>query len=486
MSVLKTLPIHLLLAATIFHLAACSSPTLQSFLNNTPTTQQDTLLNDHQTHKLINQWHKLNYSTHLPNQKITFTNKHPHAPQFYKLFSGFHIQPIAIRTKGIGLPVVVQTHKAKFTPITQKAYQANVYPATIVAVKSPNGDLQITLLDPRHDKTHHGQPLITQNNIVIDHITNDPNNKRLSIRGLLKPLEYQQIQGLYLSQKYDKKKIPIVMIHGIFSSPETFMPMAEAIDAQPDLHSKYQIWHYYYPTGAPWISTAQQFRSSFRKLIKTLDPQATHQNLRKTTIIAHSMGGLITRLSLSHPKNTLTEAYLGDQGAQILNQTQRKTLEPIFHYTPLTEPEQVIFMAVPHRGSEMASGLIGWITKKIITIPNILIQGTVGILLPQQQSKLSKHTVRLLTKGENSVYQLQPDNPALQAMNQMVLPKHIKVHSIIGDLGPRGIKLYTDGVVTYKSSHLNGRGTETIVPSSHEVTAKPKSIKRVIQILRKK
>ena len=264
--------------------------------------------------------------------------------------------------------------------------------------------------------------------------------------------------------------------------------MAETIESESDLFEKYQIWHYYYPTGVPWLSTAHDFRTSFRGLLKKLDPQRSHSNLRKTIIIAHSMGGLITRLSLSDPKNHLSKAYLGNVAPKVLTKDQHQKIHSFFHYKPLTEPEQVIFLAVPHQGSRVANGLLGWAMDKVIAIPNILLKETQKVLIPDKKKKsnLPKHTRRLLEKGENAVNQLQPGNPAIMALNQMKLPKRLKVHSLIGDIGLPLFRVYSDGVVSYKSSHLNRVGTETLIPSNHDITDDPKSVIRVIQILRQK
>ncbi len=474
----------------MFHLAACSFQNSQSLVSKKSAVydidQQDILLTDHQTSKFLKQWAAIGYPTQSPNQKVTFNNKHTYGKSFDQIISGFSISTFPQRTKGIGLPVVVQTGKAMFKPITETAFQSNLYPGTLIVTKSATGNIDISLFDPRDNSNYRGKPLKTQHNIVIDHILNDPNNRALDFLGLINPQKYENLQGFYLSRPYDKTKIPIVMIHGIFSSPKTFMDMAEKIESQPDLYNKYQIWHYYYPTGKPWLATAQEFRTSFRSLIKKLDPQGSHGNLRKTTIIAHSMGGLITRLSLSKPKNHLSDAYLGKLGPKILTEAQHNRIHPFFHYKPLTEPNQVIFLSVPHRGSKMASGVVGWCTNKLINIPNILIKGTVKAIRPKQKSKLSKDTLRLLNEGENAVYQLQPNNPALIALNKMKLPKRLKVHSLVGDIGLPAFRFYTDGVVTYKSASLNKVGTETLIPSNHDITDDPKSVRRVLQILRQK
>ena len=59
----------------------------------------------------------------------------------------------------------------------------------------------------------------------------------------------------------------------------------------------------------------------------------------------------------------------------------------------------------------------------------------------------------------------------------------VKFHSIIGSLRPEGKENTTDGVVAYRSSHLDGVESETIVQSDHSVQNNPYAIMEVHKIL---
>jgi uncharacterized protein YceK len=452
------------------------------------------ILSSHQTHALLTKWAAKNYQS-LPGHTITYRSHHPYAKQFSEIKSGYAINPLTHRTKGIGLASTIKTKTNNptisgnnFTPITQNAYLTNLQPANLVATQTRlNGNLSthIDIYDPR-SSNHQQQALAYQPKIVMDYLNAIPGNSTLDIMGLIMPQQYDEFRGFYLAEPYDRKRIPVLMIHGMASSPKKFMDMAQAINADPKLRKKYQLWYYFYPTGTPWIASSSKFRKSYRRLIQKLDPNKNDTNIRKTVLIAHSMGGLIARVSLSHPGETLHQAYLGDVSlSEVFNDSQLEKIHDYFHYKPLTEPAKVIYLATPHRGSKMADGVIGWITIKISTIPSFILQQTADILTLKkwERSNLPEHTKKLLTIGESSVNQLRPSNPSLIALNRMPIRRGLSSYSIIGDIGQPLFKFETDGVVSYHSSHIPNSISEHIIPSNHNICSKEEAIRAVLNIL---
>ena len=59
----------------------------------------------------------------------------------------------------------------------------------------------------------------------------------------------------------------------------------------------------------------------------------------------------------------------------------------------------------------------------------------------------------------------------------------VKFHSVIGALRPGPIAETTDGVVSYRSSHLEGVESERVVRSDHGVQKAPEAILEVRRIL---
>jgi hypothetical protein len=72
----------------------------------------------------------------------------------------------------------------------------------------------------------------------------------------------------------------------------------------------------------------------------------------------------------------------------------------------------------------------------------------------------------------------------IQALAGVVVDKGVPFHSIIGDRGLGDGEQGSDGVVPYKSSHLEGAVSELIVPSDHAATAHPFTVLEVKRILK--
>lgn len=454
------------------------------------------ILSSHQTHALLTKWSANNYQS-LPEHTITYSSHHPlvKANGFTEIRSGYTIRPLASRTKGIGLAAAIKTKPFNgvgniFSPITSKSYLTNVHSVNLVAtqtVKDSKISTHIDIYDSRSAR-HQGKPLAHQQLIVTDYIHAIPGNSTLKIIGLLRPQQNKPFQGIYLAEPYDSKRIPILMIHGLASSPETFMKLSESINADPELRNKYQLWYYFYPTGTPWIASSSNFRVTYRNLVRNLDPDQNDENIRKTILIGHSMGGLIARSSLSYPGDTIKQAYIGSVPlSEVFVGPELKKMSKYFHYKPLEEPSKVIYLATPHRGSKIADGFIGWVTIKLISIPTFVLKQTTDVLTLNylNQNMVPESGKKILTEGESSVDQLKPSNPSLNALNRM--PKrsqNLTSHSIIGDIGIPIVEMKTDGVVSYHSSHIPISKSETIVPSSHDLCGNKEAIQAVIKILK--
>ena len=48
--------------------------------------------------------------------------------------------------------------------------------------------------------------------------------------------------GLYLVEPYQPGKIPVVLVHGLLSSPLTWAPLFNDLMADPKLRQRYQFW----------------------------------------------------------------------------------------------------------------------------------------------------------------------------------------------------------------------------------------------------
>src|SRR5205085_999316 len=85
-------------------------------------------------------------------------------------------------------------------------------------------------------------------------------NRQLTPLELHQPNVSPQQHRLYLMQPYSPDRIPVIMVHGLKSTPLTWHEMTNEIMDDSVLGRRYQLWHYLYPTGLPFLASAAEFR----------------------------------------------------------------------------------------------------------------------------------------------------------------------------------------------------------------------------------
>lgn len=373
-------------------------------------------------------------------------------------------------------------------PLTKRAWQFTSQPATIVARSERDGSLTLSAHDFREHEQFAGKDLANNHRLAFDYVKKQEGNPIVSFLALIDPVGWSDRRGFYLATRYDPEKIPLIFIHGLLSNPTDFANLSSAIAAKPDLWDKYQFWYYFYPTGDPWVVTAANFREDFRTLVRTLDPEKDDEPLRQeTTIIAHSMGGLISRLSLSEQPERLYRKYFNRPLEDIrLIPYQKKRLREQLLFEPLEEPAKVIFLATPHKGARLAGGPLLWLARTLVKAPSRIIGTTLNTaqnLVFAEPGLLTQHGSALVAGREVSVSGLNPRSPALAALNEMPIRQGVELHNIVATVtgGQRGLG---DWVVPYTSASLEQADSQTIVRSGHWLIKDKETAEVVIKLLR--
>jgi hypothetical protein len=305
----------------------------------------------------------------------------------------------------------------------------------------------------------------------------------LTIQNVLLPGRYMEETGLYFLQPYDPKKIPIVMVHGLKSSPDAFRHIINNLSPEPWFREKYQVWLFNYPTGNPWLYTGIRFREYINAATKYARTQGDDTQLNKMVILAHSMGGLITRSSITDPGNVIYDEHFDQPLDQLkVNESTRELIRAGMYYKPLKEPKRVVFLAVPHRGSPLATMRFAIMTSNFIRLPKILTVDLLDATLhaAKKSSEAGSEAPRMPT----SISSLSPKSRGIKALAKMPLPQTIHFHSIVGNRGRGHIPDCSDGVVPYRSSCVNPVESEKVVPWGHGVTDCPVSSEEIKRILR--
>ena len=82
--------------------------------------------------------------------------------------------------------------------------------------------------------------------------------------GLLRPGPAAGRADLMLIRPYEPGKIPVVMVHGLVSSPLAWVPMLNELLRDPRIQERYQFMLYMYPTGVPIPIAAAGLRETLR------------------------------------------------------------------------------------------------------------------------------------------------------------------------------------------------------------------------------
>lgn len=302
---------------------------------------------------------------------------------------------------------------------------------------------------------------------------------RSAFLGMFNPKKALNYQGLYFAEPYDPDKIPVLFIHGLLSSPDTFANMTNRLLSDPVIRQNYQFWYFGYPSGVSWVIPAKELREALQSVCHEYDPDGTSPNLNRMVVAGHSMGGLITRLNNATKPWAMIPYVVRDcEGIKELSYDRAREFKlwddqatkraaDLLIFEPSKRTRRIVFMATPHKGSDFANRWFGLLGQRLISIPeNLLVELTrIGTL---SENMLLLNPERLIQEF-TSIGQLSPKSPFIKGVQNVYPSPGIPVHSIIGDKGHGDGTRSSDGVVDYYSSHLSWAKSEKIVPSGHSV-----------------
>lgn len=329
-------------------------------------------------------------------------------------------------------------------------------------------------------------PLESDLSKPLAHFLQNGNLGELATQGLLRPDATQKQRGIYLTQPFDPHKIPVVFIHGLWSSPVTWMEMLNDLQAQPAIRDRYQFWFYFYPTGQPFWVSAAQFRSDLQEARLQLDPQRSQPALDQMVLVGHSMGGLVAKMQTvrsgdqfwaSVSKKPLTELKA--------DPVVRVSLQQTFYFEPSTSIRRLVTIGTPHRGSEFANPATRWIGRHVISLPQQLIE------TPQKLMQDNPDTFKTVASAGHptSIDSLAPDSPLLPALLTAPQAPWIRRHNVVGRVSKIDKLSWKpvepgDGIVAYTSAHLDNVESEVVVDAYHTtIHAHPLTVLEVRRVL---
>ena len=334
-------------------------------------------------------------------------------------------------------------------------------------------------------------PLQTDLSTPLAYFLNAPefSDTYLATLGLIDAQASRSIKGLYMLEPYDPHKIPVLMVHGLWSSPVTWVEMFNDLRAHPELHRNYQFWFYLYPTGQPFWVSAAGLRDDLADAREVLDPQHQAAALDRMVLVGHSMGGLVSKLQTIDSGDEFWRIVSNKPFAQL--QADRQTRDDIarlVYFRPNPSVRRVITIATPHRGSEFSNDFTQWLARHVIDLPGRLIETGRDALEANPDFFRDDEMLAITT----SIDSLAPDSPFLPVMLRSRPARQVRFHNIVGvvpedsaiGVFSRRVSGRSDGVVSYESAHLEGVESEITVPADHvRVHRHPRTVLEVQRIL---
>jgi pimeloyl-ACP methyl ester carboxylesterase len=299
---------------------------------------------------------------------------------------------------------------------------------------------------------------------------------------LFTPQRLSREAGLHMLHPYERGKIPVVMIHGLGSSPKAWGKVVNELRGDPQLRASYQFWMYMYPTGNPYLLSAANFRRSLDDARDAVDPDHTDPAYDRMVLIGHSMGGLIARLAITDSRDALWRLYSERPIASLVAGAEdRKLITRVFFFEPLPFVKRVVFIATPHRGSALANRFIGRLASSIVRLPGPLEKSHDALIA---QNPPDFFTPLFRGGVPSSIDELEFNNPFVRTIDRLPTARWVAAHSIIGKVGNGPLGSSSDGVVPYSSSHIDWATSERVVRQNHFCQDYPETVEELRRILR--
>ncbi len=351
---------------------------------------------------------------------------------------------------------------------------------------------------------------------------------------------------LFMLEPYDPNKRVIIMLHGLASSPATWVNLTNDIFNDDKLRDNYQVWQIFYPTNLPILENRYQIQKLLETTYQQTDPNGQNRASKNSVIISHSMGALIARMMLSDDNLVDDLDRLDDQNMLSMSEKNKirdalkqsfgeQQLKARFELQALSQVDTAVFLSAPFRGTDYADRWFTRALRRIVYLPVGLVKTVTDNLTALAiKGDLAQNPLGALYL-QNGASQLSNKSSFIQLTKDITINDRITYHSIIANndsditqglaqMQPNGSKLdlsqatqpdtrrtgdkseassqplvaavmvdgdisqaltesLSDGIVPYTSAHLDGASSETIINGGHSIQASPQTILTLRRIL---
>lgn len=412
----------------------------------------------------------------------------------FEFVSDYELKNLKTRhvTQGLGVPIIAIRRASQSPDPVEKYYTKGMsFAATLVlrfeeteqSYDSPY-DVQLQILDPREsDAMLVGDSLMPLETDVSTPLARYLSNRDISLLdtwGFIRPDRAQDVAGLYMVQPYDPDRIPVLMVHGIWSSPMTWMEMFNDLQADPEIRRKYQFWFYLYPTGEPIAFSAASLREELMQVRNDCDPYRRNSRLDEMVVVGHSMGGLLSHMLTIDSGNRLWNSVSSKSVEELQTSSEVKSeIRRVFFFQSNPSIDRIVTIASPYGGSSFSNRFTRWLTGSFVWLPAKTYELTRVIFEQDKKSWWDR-----VTAPKTSLDSLTKKSAVLSVIRDSRVPDEVKHHNIVGVRKGRDVNSWTDGVVAYSSAHREDVTSEKVIPTGHrDVLRHSETVAEVRRIL---
>jgi len=286
---------------------------------------------------------------------------------------------------------------------------------------------------------------------------------------------------LVMLHPYQPGHIPLVLVHGTFSSPATWAQLVNELENDPEISKRYQPWLFIYNSGNPVPYSGGVLVETLRGVVKELDPNGADRALHEMVVVGHSQGGLLTKLTAVNSGNQFWDRISKRPLDElVLPPESRELLQRSFFFEALPFVKRVVFMSTPHHGSYLSDfRLVSWISR-LVQMPARVTKLMVDLTTHGGDEFMVTKLNRMPTSLDN----MASSNRFLIALAELPIAPGIRANSIIALRGDGPALDGGDGVVKYQSAHIEDVESEKVVfGSGHSVQEKQEGIQELRRIL---
>ncbi len=295
------------------------------------------------------------------------------------------------------------------------------------------------------------------------------------------PSEDANSGSLRMIEPYQRGKVPIVLIHGLLSDQWCWVELINELFAHPGFVDHFQILVFQYPTGNSFLRSASVLREQLASFRRQYDPARADPQLSNMILVGHSMGGLVAKLQITSSGDQLWHSVANRPLDTICaSPSEKENLRKLFYFEPSPDVARVIYLATPHRGSNLARRPVGRLASKSIDIPEQrrreherLMRCNPGVFSDEIRERIP-----------TSLDVLEPSSGLLQAIGALPVAQSVCMHSVIGNRCWSLLEGKSDGVVSVSSAREPLAVSEKVVKATHgQVRGHPEAVKEILYIL---